>query len=181
MPANNIQRYTFSNQDRLFFDTNVWFFIHGPQSHSGERRQRVYSNAFRDIISHGSKIYIDVLVLAEFVNRMARFYFDLWCEENHLTPEYKEFRSMDEFRPVASEIEKAAQMILIDSTPIETGFSHLDISTLLKTFEKSQQDFNDLVIVNVCQTNHLTLVTDDSDFRSANIQILTSNNRLLNQ
>jgi len=180
MPANNIQQYTFSDQDRLFFDTNVWFFIYGPQSHSDERRQRIYSNAFREIFSRRSRIFIDVLVLAEFVNRMARFYFDFWCEDNKLTPNYKDFRSMDEFKPIASEIEKAAQMILVDSTPIETGFSRMNISALLKAFENSQQDFNDLVIVNICQTNRLTLVTDDSDFRSANIPILTSNNRLLN-
>jgi predicted nucleic acid-binding protein len=180
MPANNIQQHSFSDQDRLFFDTNVWFFIYGPQTQSNERRQRIYSNAFRDIISHRSRIFIDVLVLAEFVNRMARFYFDLWCEENQLAPEYKEFRSMNEFKPIASEIEQAAQMILVDSTPLESGFSRIDISALLRDFEKGQQDFNDLVIVKICQANHLTLVTDDSDFRSAALQILTSNSRLLN-
>jgi len=180
MPANNIQRYSFTNQDRLFFDTNIWLYIYGPQGPSGERRQRIYSNAFRDIISLGIKIYIDVLVLSEFVNRTARFHYDLWCDENQTSVDYKDFRSMAEFKEIASGIEKDAQLILVDSKLIETGFTRMDLKTLLKTFENNQQDFNDLIIINVCHTNHLTLVTDDGDYGGANIPILTSNSRLLN-
>ncbi|MHC1772828.1 MAG: PIN domain-containing protein [Flexilinea sp.] len=179
MSASNNQQYSFSENDRLFFDTNIWFFIYGPQSSSDINRQRIYSSAFRDIISRNCKIFIDVLVLAEFINRMARFSFDLWCEENQLSINYKDFRSMDVYKPIVFEIEKTAQMILVDSIPIESGFSQMDISSILKTLQNGQQDFNDLSIVNTCQINHLKLITDDSDFKSTNIEILTSNLKLL--
>lgn len=180
MSASNIQQYSFSERDLLFFDTNIWFFIYGPQTSSDEKRQRIYSNAFRNIISHGSKIYIDVLVLAEFINRMSRFHYDLWCEENQLTPSYKEFRSMNCFKPIVSEIEQAAQMILTDAISIETGFSRMNTLNLLKTFQEGKQDFNDLIIVNICQSKRYKLVTDDSDFIGSEIEVLTSNKRLLN-
>jgi predicted nucleic acid-binding protein len=178
MAAINIQRYIFSEQDRLFFDTNIWFFIYGPQSKL-DGRQRIYSNAFHSIISNGGKIYIDILVLAEFINRVARFHYDIWCDENQSTLNYKEFRSSENFKSIAKEIEIASQMILLDSTQIETGFTKINISSLLTSFVQKQQDFNDLVIENICQINQLKLVTEDRDFKGTNIQILTSNRKLL--
>lgn len=177
MAVNRIQSYTFSNKDRIIFDTNIWFFIHGPQS-IDDQRQKIYSKAFHEIISNESKLYIDVLIMAEFVNRVARFYYDLWCEENNLSVDFKQFRTMEDCKQIVTEIEIAAQMILIDAKPIETGFSSMDISTVLTSFKECKHDFNDLIIIDLCRRNGLILVTDDSDFINADIDILTSNKKL---
>ena len=180
MTAINIQNYSFSEQDRLFFDTNIWVFIYGPQSYSDSRRQKIYSGAFQSIITNGGKIYLDILVLTEFINRMTRFYYDLWCEENNMSLNFKDFRSMEEFKQITKEIEIASNMILIDSIQIESGFAKMNVSSLLKCFTQKQIDFNDLVIENICQENHLKLVTDDRDYLESNVQILTSNKKILN-
>lgn len=39
-------------------------------------------------------------------------------------------------------------------------------------------DFNDELIIQTCQEHQCVLVTNDADFKEANIDILTANNKL---
>ncbi len=180
MPVNNIQCYHFTDQDRLFFDANIWVYIYGPQTQTNRYQHRIYSGVYKDIISRGSKIYIDVVVLSELINRVARFHYNLWQENQHKSIGYKEYRAMDEFKPIASDIKSIVHMILVDSKPVDTCFSQMDQRVLMDSFESENTDFNDLIIINVCRMNNLVLITHDSDMRNADIQILTSNRQLLN-
>jgi predicted nucleic acid-binding protein len=52
--------------------------------------------------------------------------------------------------------------------------------TAIRFFEAGKQDFNDLLIGEICRRNKLTLVTDDEDFSSQGIPILTANALLAN-
>jgi len=69
--ANEISRitgYTFSASDELLLDTNVWLLIYAPHS-LDDSRVAVYSQALADILAAKSRIYIDVLIVSEFINR----------------------------------------------------------------------------------------------------------------
>jgi len=67
----DIRSYVFSEKDHLFLDANVWLSVYGPQV-SRRKGWDIYSAAWRDIRMAGSKVYIDFLVLSEFINRFAR-------------------------------------------------------------------------------------------------------------
>lgn len=179
MQINNIRQYSFNPKDQMFFDTNIWLLIYGPQSPSDFERQRIYSGAFREILSQGLKIYIDILVLSEIINKLTRFSFDLWCNEHNLTLDFKQFRSMEEYKPIAQEVEKTSLLILGDSIAIDDNFSKMDTTKLLQEYCNYNQDFTDLAINELCNSRDLLLVTDDGDFSGLNCKILTANKRLI--
>jgi predicted nucleic acid-binding protein len=179
--AKNIRSYSFQKTDRLFFDTNIWLEINNPFGNETGEKVRVYSNAYREIITQGIKIFIDVVVLSEFINRTTRLSFAQWVDEDPDRKEiqFKKYRTTSEFTSTKKAIESAVQTILMDCKPIETGFSSFDLSALISNFGLGQFDFNDLVIVETCKAYHLVLVTDDGDFQSSSIPILTYNHKLL--
>ena len=68
-----LSTYRFRETDRLLFDANVWLFLHSPQYGPNDSRVRVYSAAVKNIFAARSRIFIDALVLSEFINAWARF------------------------------------------------------------------------------------------------------------
>lgn len=176
--AYRIDRYQFSAADSLLFDANVWLFIYSPQYRPTDQRAMLYSAAYKRILEVGCRIFLDALVLSEFVNAVAR-----WAL-NSLPPEckprdYKAFRKSPAFKPVAKSIVDACRRIVAVSTSIETGFTSLDLDFLFGQYEKGRCDFNDQLLIQLCRREGLTLVTDDGDFRAGGLRIVTANRRLL--
>lgn len=171
----DIRAYSFQNQDGLFLDANVWLSVYGNTTWA-RRGALTYSNAFRDIVRAGSTIYIDVLILSEFINTFARL------EQKRLAPgtgSFKSFRKSADFKPVASDISQYAQRILRHCHRIGSGFETVDIVAALSDFALGGKDFNDQMIAGICRSRGLKLVTDDSDFGDAGLEILTANPHLL--
>jgi len=50
---------------------------------------------------------------------------------------------------------------------------------LLVQYEEGDSDFNDQVLVEICKSKDLTLITHDADFKAVDINILTANKKLL--
>jgi predicted nucleic acid-binding protein len=69
--AEEISNHTFQATDELLLDTNVWFFLYGPHR-PGSPQAAAYSGALARILTANSRIYVDVLIISEFVNRYAR-------------------------------------------------------------------------------------------------------------
>jgi predicted nucleic acid-binding protein len=44
---------------------------------------------------------------------------------------------------------------------------------------KTNSDFNDLMLIELCKKNMFALVTHDIDFKDSDIHVLTANNELL--
>jgi predicted nucleic acid-binding protein len=63
----SIERHNFSRKEQLFLDANIWIYVYGPQG-PNDRKNRIYSSALANILRANAAIYIDVLVLSEFVN-----------------------------------------------------------------------------------------------------------------
>ncbi len=176
--ALEVSGYNFTSRDRLFLDANIWLYNFCPdtQPPKPSRKIEIYSKAFNDIQNVKSRIYIDVLVISEFINRYARL---RWRHEKP-DMDFKDFRNGADFRDVAREIAVQSGRVLSFCSRVESGFEELRIDDLLHTYEAGESDFNDQVIAELCKREGLTLMTDDGDFQYPEISILTANRRLLN-
>lgn len=181
MPAGNVEpveSHRFQASDSILLDTNVWLFLQGPLPLSQEGRAARYQTAFKKMLTAGCRPYLDSMVLAEFINRCARFYYEK-LPSNRKPRWFKEFRGTSDYRACAVDIAARARGIVKQSVRIEGRFEKLDISSELDTFAKGMTDFNDQLLIDLCRARNLSLMTDDSDFRGAPIQLLTANPGLL--
>ncbi len=181
MPERHVHRidqYHFKKSDKLLLDANVWLLLYSPQYRPDDVRVRTYSSAFKGMVEAQSRIFIDAIVLSEFVNALARFAFHILSPQQR-PANFKSFRRSSRFRPVAKTIASACRKVLGFCTRIESHFVSLDIDALLGQYECGASDLNDLLLANLCKSRNLTLVTDDGDFRRRGLEVLTANNRLL--
>ena len=66
-----VGQHNFTCQDKLFLDANIWMYLYGPPQNRRSSEVRTYSKAFKNILKASSQIYIDVLVVSEFINAYA--------------------------------------------------------------------------------------------------------------
>jgi predicted nucleic acid-binding protein len=167
--------HDFSSSDKLMLDTNIWLFIYGPQK-PGDGRVAAYSDALARILSVGCSIYIDVLIVSEFINTYARLRWNL------LSPrpaKFKEFRKSAVFRSVARDIAADTKRILQHCVRLKGGLGSISLDSLIDEYAMGDLDFNDQVLTALCSSKGLTMITDDADFRNRGIPIITANKRLL--
>lgn len=170
----SISNYNFMPEDEFFLDTNIWIKIHGPQT-LHEPRIRDYSSAFRRMLEANCRIYIDVLVVSEFINTYSRI---LW-RQREPTLSFKQFRNSQQFELIAQDIASDIRRMLQYCSHLDDKFDTLNINDLLDEYSEGGVDFNDQVIGHLCRSRNLKLITDDQDFSVHGISILTANNRLL--
>jgi predicted nucleic acid-binding protein len=172
----DIRFYTFRRGEDLFLDANVWLCINGPTTPSPRTSTVAYSKALRDIRLSGGTIFIDVLVLSEFINRYARLEYGQTCTDGR---DFKQFRDSAEFGSIAHQISIAAKRVVTQCQRTESGFVPIDIVSLLVEYEQKRHDFNDQMIAETCRAKNLKLVTHDFDFRNFGLDILTANRQLI--
>lgn len=178
--ALDITQYTFSATDQLLLDTNVWMFVHGPVGPGRSAQVALYSRALASILAAGSHMYIDVLILSEFINSYARLmYHRKSRSRSGKRTSFKAFRRSQAFKPVAQAIAADVRRVLVSCSRINSRFDTLGIDTLVSEYEQGDSDFNDLVITDLCKRKGLTLITDDSDFKGSTLTVLTANKNLL--
>lgn len=173
-----VNDYSYSRGDRLFFDANVWLFLFGPQYSPWDPRVRPYSAAFKKVLAARCSLFIDVLVLSEFVNRSAKYAYNT-LPASEKPQKFKIYRSSPDFRRVAKRIAGDCRRIVNHCTPMESGFAALDLHTLLSEYELAKADLNDLVLARLCTAKGLMFVTDDADFKGQGLNLLTANSKLL--
>lgn len=170
-----ITSYDFKASDELLLDTNVWLFVYGPQS-PGNSKVEVYSKAFNKILTARCRIYIDVLIVSEFINTYARLQWRLVAPDVN---DFKTFRKSREFKPVAQAIASDVKRVFRHCARVENSFAVLDINDLIDDYAVGNFDFNDQILADLCKKKGLKLVTDDGDFKSQGVPVITANMRLL--
>jgi len=173
----SIENYKFTPKDRLFIDANVWIDIYGPFKPDNSRVS-IYSNALHRIHHAQCPVYLDVLVLSEFINRVARIHFELVKDEMNFK-NFKDFRRHSRFQEIAQVISVSVRKLLKGCKCIDSLFSTVDLNQIITEFETAASDFNDLMILEICRANELTLITHDADFHNRDVPILTANRKLL--
>ena len=170
-----VGNYTFACQHKLFLDANIWLYLYAPQKPSNYW-VNVYSTVFARILKASSQIYIDPLVVSEFINTYARIKWKLVAP--HLNS-FKDFRNSSDFKPVAQDIAADVKQIMKHCSRVESGFATLGVDSLLNNYATGDFDFNDQIIMELCKSNGFMLITNDSDFKTQEIPILTANSKLL--
>lgn len=166
-----IQAHAFKSHERFFLDANVWLSIYGPIARRSTR-SAIYSRALASIRKVGCPIYLDVLIISEFINAFARMEYKQSAVSNL---SFKAFRKTPDFKPIAKDIAQNAKRIVNQCQCCETELTKADIDALLNEFELGNSDFNDQMITEICREKGLRLVTDDGDFKDAGLSILTAN------
>ncbi|AKG24232.1 type II toxin-antitoxin system VapC family toxin [Calothrix sp. 336/3] len=173
-----IEEYKFSASDAVLFDANIWLYIYGPPSNISNQYRYAYTLALRRIRGAKSRILLDALILSEFINTYARFFYNK-LPNNHKPVDFKAFRNSTDFKPVAEQIARRAKKILEKSEPPKNYFEILQMGTILNEYAEGEADFNDQILAELCRVNNLKLVTHDADFSGSNLTILTANPKLL--
>ena len=171
----DVTRCNFCPEDELLLDTNIWLLVYGPQK-PRDTRVAIYSQALTKILAAQSRIYIDVLIVSEFINTYARLKWRLIAP--HIN-RFKDFRQGPEFKPVAQDIAADVKLVLKHCVRTENGFEMLEIDNVIDEYAAGDSDFNDQIITALCKKRGLKLVTDDGDFKGQGIPIMTANRRLL--
>ena len=170
-----VANYCFSSKDKLFLDTNIWLFFYGPQN-PRNHWVNIYSQAFSRILAAKSSIYIDVLIVSEFINTYARQQWEFFAPEGQ---KFKDFRRSSDFRSIAHGISSDVRRVLQYCSRVDSSFDSLSLDDLLYEYGQGDTDFNDQVIAELCRSKGLTVITNDGDFGGRDVSILTANRRLL--
>ena len=174
LDATRVENYEFDPGDEFFLDANIWLYIYGPQKPL-DWKVETYSWTLGRILEARCRIFIDILVISEFINTYSRIKSKLVAPKIN----FKKFRKSPAFKSVGKEVTDNAKRVLNHCSRIESGFAGLRIGDLLNDYSKGDLDFNDQVITELCRLKGLRLITHDGDFRGQGIPILTANNRLL--
>ena len=180
MKAERIEHYAFKASDGLLLDANIWLFLYCPHGDPKAHGPAVYSAAFKSILAAKSRIYVSSIILGEFIYRYCRLAHGLLLAKSAAPEDFKDFRRTAPFKKVATAVGDAARRVLKDARPINDDFTAIDVMRVLAEFEGGKQDFNDILIGEICRRNKLTLVTDDEDFSAQRVPILTANALLAN-
>lgn len=171
--ASMVKDYQFSASDTIFLDANIWLYLYGPQADPRKWQTSVYSTAFKRALKAKCRIFIDVLILSEFVNVYGRMEHKAHGSQS----KWKDFRKSRHFPAVG--IADAVRRIMKYAEAVESGFPSMDMAEFLAAYEAESPDFNDAVFVHLCRAKGFTLITHDADFKGAGLNILTANKHLL--
>jgi predicted nucleic acid-binding protein len=154
------------NRD-IFVDANVLIYLFWPTgSYAWEQS---YARVFRDLLRQKNSLFVDFSVISEIINRTLR----IEHEKKQPCTKLKDFRNSLEGKNTLSDIYLIVKTnILSRFTVIGKAFGKQDIEQFLVV---NDLDFVDKSILTICKENALVLLTNDRDFKNADIDILTGN------
>ena len=182
--AHDLSGWSFSTEDRILPDANFWILVFGPAASvaNPELRVRNYSGALRTMLRQQVSMFIDVTIMSEFLNSLARLEFNSnFLGRGYGATDFKRFRNSTDFLPTARMIEGQFGKILRISQCLDHPFSDWDLPALLSAFGKGGEDFNDQLIVEVTKRYDLKLLTDDGDMTNGGVELITANRKLLRE
>lgn len=165
MAVCKIDDYEVSPSDEFFFDTNVWMFLFAPLAGSKPYKQKMYSRLLKEIQSRGAWIWINSLVVAEYINAVLRLDFKQWMSRNgYKNADYKhDFRPTSDYQDSLYEVKAQVKNILRLCQRKSDNFHSISIGEIIDNMGTSC-DFGDSMIADLCKSNKsIRLVTDDSD------------------
>ena len=175
--AHDLTHYPFSNSDRLLLDTNVWLFLFPAPSDPAPGFAAKYSAGLKRMLSAGTHLAIDVLVLSEYLNRYCRIEWNAVHKTTHR--DFKRFRQSADFAAVGQRAALFARGILKLCSRYDHPFETSNVSQVLADFEAGTNDLNDGLLIETCRRHGWKLVTDDKDCSKGGIDVLTGNPKLL--
>lgn len=171
--------YSPSEGDKIFFDANIWLTIYGPSPKHWA--QAPCSSLFYELIKNNIDIYTNSLIISEVINSWARLEFNQQRKELGFEPnEFKKFRETPEFLDIAKDISINMEKILRWSKRFDSSLESIDMNNLFTKYRSGTYDFNDIIFGEICKANDFIFVTNDQDFCTTDVNILTANKNMFN-
>lgn len=175
--AYHLSNYSFRKGESLLFDANVWLYLFPAPIGVVYRHAATYSRGLKSMRYAGVELIIDVLVLSEYLNRYCRIVWN--ADHKWKYPDFKDFRKSSDFVAPGRSAVSAARQILKLSRRVDHPFAQTNIGQVLAGFEAGTSDLNDGLLADTCRRNGWKLVTNDADFTTGGIEVLTTNPMLL--
>lgn len=163
---------------KVFFDANVLLYIFWP---SGSYHwESYYSSAYARLVRQGNELLVDFVVISEIVNRAIRLEYDKHLLAKNITRNnlsFKNYRNSADGETALIDIYSMIETEILNTfTVVGKAFTKLDIQSFLTV---DSLDFGDKAILSTCQENACILLTNDVDYKTSAIDILTSNPAIL--
>jgi predicted nucleic acid-binding protein len=175
--AYDLASYYFASGEQVLIDTNIWLYLFPAPGNPLQSFSHQYSTAFSRLVSAQALPVLDPMILSEYLNRYCRIEWEGGFRAQY--PKFKQFRKSTDFHAVASSAKAFAAQILKFSQIHSVSPDTMDINQALADFASGQVDFNDALFVDICKKRNLKLMTNDADFQTGGIEVLTANPRLL--
>lgn len=176
--AHNLANYSFTSGEWVLFDANIWLYLFPPPGNPSQFYATQYSKAVSCLMKANAQPVLAPIVLSEYLNRYCR----IEWEGNYKVsfPKFKNFRQSPYFQQVAGPAKIFALRILKMSTVFNLETDNTCLEHALNDFSTGGTDFNDALLVDLCRKQGFKLLTNDGDFQKGGIEVLTSNQELLN-
>ena len=161
---------------KVLFDANVLIYIFGTVDQ--KRWEKEYASMYARLLEQKNEIFVSYTVISEFVNSVFRSDFEIYKTQNTLYDmRFKDFRNASAGKEALEGIYIIVkENILKHFGVVAKKFFKPDIEKMLKV---DSLDFGDKAILSICQDNNFVLLTNDTDFTYADIDILTSHPKIL--
>jgi predicted nucleic acid-binding protein len=163
---------------KVFFDANILIYIFWPSG--SQHWENIYSATFARLVRQGNEMIVDFIVISEIVNRAIRLEYDKFLltngfNRNNLS--FKKYRNGADGQTALADIYLMIETEILNTfTVVGKSFTKPDIKSFLTV---DSLDFGDKAILSTCQENTYILLTNDVDYKTSTIDILTSNPAIL--
>jgi Predicted nucleic acid-binding protein, contains PIN domain len=170
----NLNTYSVDSEDRFFFDTNIWMYMHCSIGKYNSQLVQDYSDFYQKIKVAGATIVTSALLISEFINTYSRLEFNIKKISDGLSDYKRDFRANAHYKPLLDNIILLTERkILKDSIKVKDDFHDFEES---KFFDNPNTfDFNDEYFCYIAEKLNFKIVTNDKDFHSTkyNVEIIT--------
>lgn len=167
---------------RVLFDANIWMFINGFGANASGERASLYSAAYKRLLQNDNTIVLNNYILGEFFNRCTKLEYELkrleFVERGLGMPPFKAYRRSPEFRLVLESIRDTCLNMIDDCEYVSVDGCHYDITSVLHECCDERADFTDRILICFCKQEKLPIMTDDADFSSSGLDVITGNRRM---
>ena len=163
---------------KVFFDANILIYLFWP---SGAKDwEDKYASIFGEIIRQQNELFVDFIVISEIINRAIHIEHEKYCKLNNIIKNdlpFKKYRDSRNGQDALSDIHLIVETNILDKfTVIGKAFTEAEIQSFLIV---NTLDFADKGILLTCKENACVLLTNDTDYTMADIDILTCHPAIL--
>ena len=152
-------------KNKYIVDTNILIYLYGDTALKTETKKvKILYEKYNKALNLGCKVYIQAVVISEFINRWHKLEFDKIkrLEKNYKLNYKKNYRDTEKYKENNEFIMKTIKdSILSRCIMINDNFNDEDKEKLFA--DNEGQDFNDVLIINIANKNGCYLLSADID------------------
>ena len=170
----NISTYSIQPEDKFFFDTQIWMYMHCSIGNYNSQLVQEFSDFYQNVREVGATIYITSMLISEFINTYSRLEFNIIKNSAGLSDFKRDFRKNPSYKPILDSINLLTERKVIkNSVKINDEFANFSESPFFQN--PNTYDFHDEYFCYLAEKLNFKIVTNDSDFQHSNynLEIIT--------